>query len=67
MQVFARGFVTGEGRDNIDATKISHWMHSGKLVADFNAFVAADPRVSAMVWPIFDGIAEIRLKAAGES
>ncbi|OIW29125.1 S-adenosyl-L-methionine-dependent methyltransferase [Coniochaeta ligniaria NRRL 30616] len=65
--VFARGFVIGEARGNIDPAKLDHWKQSGQVVLDFNAFVAADPRVTVTIWPFFDGIAEIKLRGSERS
>jgi len=61
--VFARGFaVDTSNLANIDSTKINHWIDSGKLVNDFNSYVAKNPCVSVTLLPFFDGISEIRLK-----
>ncbi|CAI7592951.1 unnamed protein product [Penicillium viridicatum] len=60
--VFARGFVVGESPANIDRARLDHWNEAGKLVVDFNAYIAADPRITVTIWPFFDGISEIKLK-----
>lgn len=60
--VFARGFVVGESPANIDGARLDHWNEAGKLVVDFNAYIAADPRITVTIWPFFDGISEIKLK-----
>ena len=58
--VFARGFaVDSDNKANIDPAEINHWIDAGKLVTEFNSFVAGDPRISVIMWPIFDGISEI--------
>ena len=60
--VFARGFAVDDGNTaNIDAAKRDHWANAGRLVNDFNHFVAKDPRVVVSVFPFFDGISEIAL------
>ncbi len=61
--VFARGFaVDMHNMANIDPAARDHWMEAGKLVQDFNSFVANDPRILVTMLPFFDGISEIRLK-----
>lgn len=61
--VFARGFaVDNDNTANIDPAKIDHWIEAGKLVTEFNSFVAGDKRISVIMLPFFDGISEIRWK-----
>ena len=61
-QVFARGFVLdAENMANIDPTEQAHFIDSGKLVDEFNTFVANDRRVKVTTLPFFDGISEISL------
>lgn len=54
--------MVGEPLANIGPDKLAHWKYSAKVVDDFNAFVAADTRVTVTMWPFFDGIAEIKLR-----
>ena len=62
-KVFARGFaVSTENTANIDPTRLDHWIEAGRLVKDFNSFIAGDVRVTVAILPFFDGISEIRLK-----
>lgn len=55
--------MVGENLVNIDHARLDHWNEAGRIVDDFNAFVATDTRVLVTVWPFFDGISEIRLKS----
>lgn len=61
--VFARGFaVDVKNTSNIDPANIDHWIQAGRLVDEFNSFVANDPRLNVTVFPFFDGVSEISLK-----
>ncbi|KAK5628335.1 hypothetical protein RRF57_004050 [Xylaria bambusicola] len=60
--VFARGFVLGiQGSQNVAADTLDHWTEAGKIVQDFNDFLAASSSIRVTIMPFFDGIAEICL------
>ena len=46
---------------NIDPARKGHWIEAGRLVRDFNEYVAKEPRVKVTVLPFFDGVSEICL------